>query len=423
MVAWGLCGVLGAVLGRLTGQRMGRVPLALACGGAGLAFGVIMDASVWVTYGAGQQTLAQFLAISATSLPFNLAHAVGNVVFCLAFGPVLVRTLLRYRARLEVRWADPQPSTRPALAGPLALLLALVVAGSAALAGAPPARAAGPVAGAAGWLVRAQNPDGGWGAAPGARSNPVQTAWTVIGLAASGRRPSRVHARGRSPLRLLRAQAAASRSAADLERSALALAAAGLSPRTGRVSARLRRAQGRDGSFSRLVNLTSYGVLALRAGGVSAHDGRVRRAATWLTRHQNRDGGFSFSGRGASGTDDTAGAVMALAIARGRSRAQRPPRAAWLARKQNRDGGYALQPPGASNAQSAALAVQGLLAAGHDPARQRRRGARSPLAFLRTLQQPNGLVRYSRTSAQTPVWVTAQALAALARRALPVVVG
>jgi hypothetical protein len=31
------------------------------------------------------------------------------------------------------------------------------------------------------------------------------------------------------------------------------------------------------------------------------------------------------------------------------------------------------------------------------------------------------MVRYSRTSAQTPVWVTSQALAALARRPLPVV--
>ena len=96
-----------------------------------------------------------------------------------------------------------------------------------------------------------------------------------------------------------------------------------------------------------------------------------------------------------------------------------PPRGSRAAR--TLDGGYALQPPGRSNAQSAALAVQGLVAAGRNPDRQRRRGARSPLAFLRTLQVPGGLVRYSRTSAQTPVWVTAQALAALARRPLPVV--
>ena len=97
----------------MTGRHLGRVPLALACGGAGLMFGAIMDASVWVTYGAGQQTLAQYAAISATSLPFNLAHAIGNVAFCLAFGPVLVRALMRYRDRLDVRWPTPRPPRPP----------------------------------------------------------------------------------------------------------------------------------------------------------------------------------------------------------------------------------------------------------------------------------------------------------------------
>jgi len=103
MAAWGLCGVFGAVLGRLSGHRLGRVQLALACGAAGLMFGAIMDLSVWVTY-SGQRTLDQYLALSATSLPFNVAHAVGNVVFCLAFGPALVRALERFRARLNITW-------------------------------------------------------------------------------------------------------------------------------------------------------------------------------------------------------------------------------------------------------------------------------------------------------------------------------
>jgi hypothetical protein len=35
------------------------------------------------------------------------------------------------------------------------------------------------------------------------------------------------------------------------------------------------------------------------------------------------------------------------------------------------------------------------------------------------LSAPNGAVRYSRTSSQTPVWVTAQALTALGRRPVP----
>ena len=76
--------------------------------------------------------------------------------------------------------------------------------------------------------------------------------------------------------------------------------------------------------------------------------------------------------------------------------------------------------PRISRAQSTAWAVQALVAAGRDPNRMRRRGSRSPLGYLRTLVAPNGSVRYSRTSAQTPVWVTAQALTALARRPFPI---
>ena len=37
-------------------------------------------------------------------------------------------------------------------------------------------------------------------------------------------------------------------------------------------------------------------------------------------------------------------------------------------------------------------------------------------AYLRSLTEPNGLVRYSRTGRQTPVWVSAQALMALRRK-------
>jgi energy-coupling factor transport system substrate-specific component len=91
----------------------------------------------------------------------------------------------------------------------------------------------------------------------------------------------------------------------------------------------------------------------------------------------------------------------------------------FLARSQNLDGGFPLTLDGASNAQSTAYVVQAAVAAGRDPGRLRRRGSRSALAYLRSLVTSNGSVRYSRTSAQTPVWVTAQALAALERRPLP----
>ena len=93
--------------------------------------------------------------------------------------------------------------------------------------------------------------------------------------------------------------------------------------------------------------------------------------------------------------------------------------ASFLVTRQNADGGYPLVPGGGSNAQSTAWAIQGLLAAGRDPARVRRGGSRTPVDYLRTLVTGSGAVRYSRTSAQTPVWVTAQALAALAGRPFP----
>lgn len=419
MIGWGVCGLIGAALGRTAGPGLGRVRLAVACGLAGLVFGAIMDASVWATYG-GRQTLEQYLAIGATSLPFNLAHVTGNVVFALAFGPLLLRALRRYRARIDVRWEDA-PATAGAVDGRVVAGLLAALALAAPLLAAPPAPAASATGAAARYLQRAQNGDGGWGLSARARSAQLPTAWAVIGLGAARYDALRVRRRGNGPGGWLRSAAINSRATGDLERTALALAAAGLNPRTWDLDRRLRRAQDRDGSFDGLVNLTSYGVLALRAARLSPRDRAIRRAAAWLVRRRNRDGGFGSAPRTASTIDDTAGAVQALAAAGGRRWGATRMALRFLLRRQNPDGGFPLQPRGRSNAQSTALAVQALIAGGRRPDR-RRRAARSPLGFLRSLQQRNGSIRYSRTSAQTPVWVTGQALAALARRPLPVAV-
>jgi prenyltransferase beta subunit len=220
---------------------------------------------------------------------------------------------------------------------------------------------------------------------------------------------------------LLRGWATRAKTTADIERTALALAAAGMSPSTGGLLTRLKRSQRADGSFAGLINLTSYGLLALRASGSRASGKPVRKAAAWITRRQNRDGGFNYARRGgASSIDDTAGAVQAIAAA-GLGRSTAAQRAArYLAARQNRDGGYPLHSGGRSNAQSTALAVQALVAAGRNPDYQRRRGARSPLSYIRSLQSSSGSVRYSRSSSATPVWVTSQSLAALAKRPLPI---
>ena len=415
MAAWGLAGAGGGVLGAVTARRLGRVPLALCCGIAGLVYGAILDYSTWATF-SGEHTLAQYGVIAGTSLPFNLAHAVGNVVFCLAFGPAFVRALSRFRARFEVRWTRA-PATLAAALG--ALVLGGWLAG-AALAPAA-ADAAGPAARAKSYLLRAQNTDGGFGAAPRRRSSDLYSAWTAIGLASAGVDPDRVHRRrGRSLGGYLAASFRRVSATGDIERTILALRASGR-PTPG-LRARLLGRQRGDGSFDGLANITAFGVLALRAAGDSARSGAVRRAAAFLVRRQNRDGGWNFASRGApSGIDETAAALQALRAA-GRSKTSPAIRrgARWLAGRQGRDGGFPLRRGDRSNAQSTAWAVQGLVAAGRNPDRVRRRGSRPPLAYLRSLVTASGAVRYSRTSGQTPVWVTAQALAALHRRALPV---
>ena len=51
MVAWGMTGVGGALLWKLTGGRAGRIRLALACGLAGLLFGMWMNLQFLVGFG------------------------------------------------------------------------------------------------------------------------------------------------------------------------------------------------------------------------------------------------------------------------------------------------------------------------------------------------------------------------------------
>ena len=408
MAAWGACGVAGALLARATGGRVGRIPLAAVCGVAGLAHGAFMDFGDWILY--SDHTATWYAVRAGTSLPFNLAHAIGNVVFCLAFGPALLRALQRFRTRMEVSWR-PAVGTAPlAVVGLAVLALAAV--------GAPPARAAGPT----GYLLSAQNGDGGFGAAPGQRSTQLYTGWAALGLAAAGRNPRDVRHGRSSAIDAIRAGLPGLTDTGELERTILVVRSAGLDPRRfgGRdLVGALRRRQRGDGALSEQVNWTSFAVLAFRAAGYPAAASPVRRAANWLAREQNRDGGFNFAGRGGpSGIDDTSAPVQALAAAARRGSGAVRRAVAFLRAQQNRDGGFPLNRGGPSNAQSAAWASQALIAAGRNPGSVRR-GGRSPLDYLRSLTAPDGSVRYSRTSGQTPVWVTAQALTALAGRAFP----
>ena len=397
MLAWGMVGLLGAALGRRRPRPLPRLVMALICGAAGFAYGLVLNFYTFVTF-TGQHTLAQFLVIEGSAFSFDLAHAIGNFLFYLAFGPALVRALQRFRLRMDVAWG-------PATAAALVLLALLGAAASELPAGR--AQASTTASGQAlAYLARVQNPDGGFGLSPGQPSSQLASAWVVIGAAAAGANPAALRRDGHDPVAWIRGHLGQLQGPGDLERTILALAAA-RAP-LGTLVTQLEREQRRDGSVGEQSNLTAFAILAWRAANASG----VPAAAAWLAHQQDGDGGFSFALRGdPSDIDDTAAAIEALTAARAAPTIVARARAFVLA-NENRDGGFPLQPGGASNAQSTSWAVQALCATGSL--------ARRPLAYLRARLTRSGAVAYAAGATITPVWVTAEALAAFARAPLPI---
>jgi energy-coupling factor transport system substrate-specific component len=412
MAAWGVTGLIGAGLAGVTRRRAGRWTLAGACTVVGFGFTAFQDVGDWVNF--SDHSLGQLGVYVGQGLGFDAIHAAGCLLFALTFGPALARSIARFAARLEVTWVAPGAIF------PLVLALSAGL-GSWAVDLAVSPRAAAAASSPQSYLESAQNSDGGFGPAPGQPSSELYSGWAALGLAAEGVNPQDARHGAASLTSYLAAGVGSLPDPGALERTILAVEASGLSARSfgGRdLVAALEADFRRDGSISEQTNWTSFAVLALRAAGGSAPGSAVR----WLIRQQDHDGGFNYStAGGASDVDDTGAVLEALAGVPGTRAGAAVTRAVrYLARQQDRDGGFPAYPGEASNAQSTAWAIQGLLAAGRDPGGLHRHGAPSPLDYLRSLTAPDGHIRYSRSSDQTPVWVTAEAVMALAGKPLPI---
>jgi energy-coupling factor transport system substrate-specific component len=395
MAGWGLCGILGAVLA-VARPQPNRFTLAVVCALAGVGYGALLNFSLMATYG-GDLSLQRFLALESRAVPFDAAHAIGNATLALIAGPAMVRALVRFRERFEWR--------APAVASVLLLALAVATA--------LPAPAQADTTRAVAWLTSVQNDDGGWGASPGSSSSASITGWAMLGLEAAGRNPLDVSRGGDTPVDLLRSRVGELSSPGDFARTILALEGAGVNPRSfgghDLVAALVKRRRA-DGSYEGWPNSTAFAILALRAASSDAADA----STSWLAKAQNGDGGWGDVAGSQSNADGTGAAMQALP-----STSAARHGLAFLRDVQRPNGGFALGGSGGVNAQSTAWAVQGMIAVGADPATVAQ-GSDSGLDYLAGLQQPDGHYHYSASSDQTPVWVTAQALTAVAGKALPI---
>jgi energy-coupling factor transport system substrate-specific component len=256
---------------------------------------------------------------------------------------------------------------------------------------------AGPVDRAVAYVESRQQTGGGF-SEPGGGANPPLSAWAVLGLAAAGERPAGAAAY---------LESAPAETTTDLELKILALAALGRDV-TGLVR-ELGSHRHSDGRIGPAVNSTAWGVIALRAAGEPAG----RRTVSYLRRAQFANGGWSWHEDASADTDDTAATIQALRAAGVPETATAIQRGLrYLRSMRNADGGYELTPGAGSNVQSTAWAIQAFLAAGDSPGAQ-------AYSYIRRLQRSDGSFRLSSRYVTTPVWVTAQALAALSRKPFP----
>jgi hypothetical protein len=228
----------------------------------------------------------------------------------------------------------------------------------------------------------------------GGTADASLTSWAVLGLRAAG-------ASAPGSLAYLQGQEASLHATTDLALAALAEQALGADSIA--LLDRLRATRSENGRIGPTINSTCWAILAL---------GRSTPATTrWLLARQSKGGGFAWNAGGQPDSNDTAAALEALRVA-GVHGAPVRRATAFLLGFQNRDGGFELARGRGSDAQSTAWAIQGLLAAGRKP-------PRSAFVYLAGLAQADGSYRYSKRYAATPVWVTSQVLAALAKKPFP----
>jgi len=237
---------------------------------------------------------------------------------------------------------------------------------------------------------------GGAFSEPGGTADPSLTSWAVLGLRAAG-------ADAPESLAYLQAQEPTLAATTDVALVSLAEKALGASPDA--LLARLQTDVQANGQIGPTLNSTYWSVLALGKS--------PPKTTKFILASQTKAGGFPWYPGAAADSNDTAAALEALQVAG--VHGLRITRAVkFLLSFETKSGGFELTHGRGPDAQSTAWAIQGLIAAGAKP-------PRAAFQYLATLKRPDGSYRYSAKYVTTPVWVTSQVLAALAKKPFPLV--
>lgn len=272
------------------------------------------------------------------------------------------------------------------------------------------------------WLRGQQQPDGSF---PG--FGPGDTADAVIALVAAGESLDDYAQGDNSPISYLQAQAAGYATAPGAAaKLAMAAVAGGADPTSfGGVNLLELIGQGYDpatGQYGPDLYGHALALLGIKAVGATPPTQAIDR----LLDMQLADGGWSFDGTEATGSDTNTTSLVLQALA-GERRADgaRAQALLYLESQQNDDGGFPYSQASsfgnASDTNSTAAAAMALVAAGERPTDARwLKGGQGPLDALRALQNDGGAFRYQADQAVDNALATYQAIPALAGAALPV---
>ena len=278
------------------------------------------------------------------------------------------------------------------------------------------------------FIAKYQNTDGGF-LEPNMKTSAIGSTWfTTQAIVAAGEDPlsAKWTKNGKTPLDyLVESPDGKSDGTGETAKWVTFVTACGKDPYTYAdydAVAALKEKIGSDGRGGSYVYTTYWVVFGLVAAGEDADD-----QIAWLRKQQHADGGFGSYGKEydePADPDNTAAAIMAMRAAGVPADDPAVKKAVqYLKDTIEENGGYNYGYYSAPNLASTAWVVQAFCSVGIDPSTVKSSAGNSPVDYLLSLQKEDGSFRYTETLTDTPVSMTARAVAALSGCAYPILPG